>query len=164
MSQFKKISLLSISIMLLFLLYMAQGHNWAKLKFYMKNPQPVTFDNMNFKYDYGMSYEKIDDGLVLSYIGEIGRGDVVLIANATYRSDKEIIDYYKSSDKNELITYENIKFKKVDAVSIKYYALPSRKYMHSIYVVPKNVIIGYSGLRENESRFQNVIDSFEFND
>lgn len=163
MSQINKIFLLPISIVILLSSYIILNNDWTKLRFYMKNPQQVTFSNMKFKYNYGMSYEKIDDGLVLSYIGEIGRGDLVLIANATYRSDKDIISYYKSSNNNELISYENIKFKNIDAVSVKYYALPSKKYMHSIFVIPKNVIIGYSGLRENESRFQYVMDSFEFN-
>lgn len=164
---FKKISLLLIVAIISLILFNCYDNNWEKLLFYLKNGQLVTLNNMQIKCNYGLFYKKInnstDNGLIASLIEKNASGNIIIITNTTYSSPDEIYSYYHNlTNRNELISYENTKVDGLEAISVKYYVLPSREYLHTTFVIPKNVVIGYTGPKENEIRFKSLINSIKF--
>jgi hypothetical protein len=148
---------------LLFCILIGQNYNiFEKIYFYCTHAPPIHHFGITFTYNFGMKYSIINNDIVIFPIGQSGNGDLILSSNTKIASYNEIIDYYIKSNKERLINHYETELNRIPALCVEFYALPQNKYMKVFYVPLKNLIIAYTGLEENLTRYTSIMQSIEF--
>jgi len=156
----RSVYLVCFIILVILVLSLTFKSDIEKLYCRFKFESPVEIENVRITFPKGMGYNADEESIVLF---DINSPDTYLYVGITdlSKETKENLHKFLSKKELQVLSVKDTAFKGQSSVSLSYLDT-SWRYNKSIYVIPKNVRITYTGTRDNYKLFKDIIDSIDF--